>query len=303
MGFDDIVWDNEIKKKTIEILRPLIGCYDYEVWDDLEKMETGESGYNAYSLIYRQIHAINYAVMCGSCPHAPSPEALAQEILGSREEVLKLFLEEVDKDHPCVVKGNNLKKMGGKIREIHEETMCLLKNHENKRLKTYIEALRKENEKLKSGIDELFDNNATASKQIEELKEELQKSKNHRDHRLHNKMEKEIQELNKELEKLNKELQKLNKELQKIKRYYSHQGFDDGNVVKELKKLKEQNHSYTQVSKSLKEENEKWQEWIRQVLMMGSVGSLLIEAMMEQGFLEDTRPDGGDCIPILTNIK
>jgi predicted RNase H-like nuclease (RuvC/YqgF family) len=240
MGFDDIVWDNEIKEKTIATLRPLIGQYDYENWDELVEMEIGEMGYNAYSLIYRQIHAINYAVMCGHCPHAPSTEAIERCHLGSREEVLKLFLEEVDKDHSCVIKGNNLKKMGGKIREIHEETMCLLKNQENKELKDILSKVRKDNEKLK---------------------EELQKSKNHRDHRLHNKMEKEIE------------------------------------------KLKEQNHSYIQVSKSLKEENEKWQEWIRQVLMMGHVGSNLIEAMMEEGFLEDQKGLGGPCIPILTNIK
>jgi DNA repair exonuclease SbcCD ATPase subunit len=42
-----------------------------------------------------------------------------------------------------------------------------------KKLKEEIVELREDNEKLKSGIDELFDNNATASKQIEDLKEEL----------------------------------------------------------------------------------------------------------------------------------
>ena len=96
MGFDDILWDNDIKEKTKEILRPLIGKYDHEDWDDLEGMETGEKVYSAYSLIYKQIHAINYTMMVGASPFAPTPEMKERVVKNTREEVLQLFLEEMD---------------------------------------------------------------------------------------------------------------------------------------------------------------------------------------------------------------
>ena len=50
MGFDDILFDNRIEEKTKTMLNELIGCYDYENWDDLESMETGTQTYSAYSL-------------------------------------------------------------------------------------------------------------------------------------------------------------------------------------------------------------------------------------------------------------
>ena len=52
MGFDDILFDNRIEEKTKTMLNELIGCYDYENWDDLESMETGTQTYSAYSLIW-----------------------------------------------------------------------------------------------------------------------------------------------------------------------------------------------------------------------------------------------------------
>ena len=59
MGFDDEVFDNEVKEKIIEALKPLIGLYDYEDWDDLEGMEEGDKVYCAYSLIYRQLYNLS----------------------------------------------------------------------------------------------------------------------------------------------------------------------------------------------------------------------------------------------------
>ena len=57
MGFDDILFDNRIEEKTKTMLNELIGCYDYENWDDLESMETG-THYSAYSLIWSQLYNI-----------------------------------------------------------------------------------------------------------------------------------------------------------------------------------------------------------------------------------------------------
>ena len=96
MGFDDIVHDYEIKQKTMEALRPLIGQYNYEKWDRIEEMETGELCYSAYSLIFRQIHSINTVLAVGACPFALTDEQKTRIIKQTRMEVLMLFFDEVD---------------------------------------------------------------------------------------------------------------------------------------------------------------------------------------------------------------
>ena len=75
MGFDDILFDNRIEEKTKTMLNELIGCYDYENWDDLESMETG-THYSAYSLIWSQLYNINFVMMVGMSPFAPNPEMI-----------------------------------------------------------------------------------------------------------------------------------------------------------------------------------------------------------------------------------
>jgi len=95
MGFDDIVHDSEIKAKTIETLRPLIGQYNYEKWDKIEEMETGEMCYSAYSLIFKQLHSINYVMTVGMSPFALTEDHKENIIKQTRMEVLMLFFDEV----------------------------------------------------------------------------------------------------------------------------------------------------------------------------------------------------------------
>ncbi len=96
MGFDDIIHDSDIKAKTIETLRPLIGQYNYEKWDKIEEMETGEMCYSAYSLIFKQIHSINYVMAVGACPFPLNEEHKKRIIKQTRMEVLMLFFDEVE---------------------------------------------------------------------------------------------------------------------------------------------------------------------------------------------------------------
>jgi hypothetical protein len=98
MGFDDDVRDDAIKEKTIGILRPLIGQYNYENWDDIDAMETGDHVYNSYSLLFKQIHAINYVMMVGSMPVAPTDKhkELCKKI--TRMNVLQVFFDEITDD-------------------------------------------------------------------------------------------------------------------------------------------------------------------------------------------------------------
>jgi len=96
MGFDDIIFDNGIKAKTLETLRPLIGQYNYEKWDKIEDMETGEMCYSAYSLIFKQIHSINYVLAVGACPFPLNEEQKLNIIKRTRMEVLQVFFDEVD---------------------------------------------------------------------------------------------------------------------------------------------------------------------------------------------------------------
>jgi len=96
MGFDDIIHDYDIKAKTIETLRPLIGQYNYEKWDRIEEMETGEMCYSAYSLIFKQIHSINYVMAVGMCPFALSEEHKENIIKQTRMEVLMIFFDEIE---------------------------------------------------------------------------------------------------------------------------------------------------------------------------------------------------------------
>ena len=96
MGFDDIIFDNGIKAKTLETLRPLIGQYNYEKWDKIEEMETGEMCYSAYSLIFKQIHSINYVLAVGACPFPLNEEQKLNIIKRTRMEVLQVFFDEVD---------------------------------------------------------------------------------------------------------------------------------------------------------------------------------------------------------------
>jgi len=96
MGFDDIIFDSDIKAKTIETLRPLIGQYNYEKWDKIEEMETGEMCYSAYSLIFKQVHSINYVMAVGSSPFALTDEHKKRIIKQTRMEVLMVFFDEVE---------------------------------------------------------------------------------------------------------------------------------------------------------------------------------------------------------------
>ena len=92
MGFDDILFDNRIEEKTKTMLNELIGCYDYENWDDLESMETG-THYSAYSLIWSQLYNINFVMMVGMSPFAPNPEMIQKLKKKDRKEVLEMFME------------------------------------------------------------------------------------------------------------------------------------------------------------------------------------------------------------------
>ena len=99
MGFDDILFDNRIEEKTKTMLNELIGCYDYENWDDLESMETGTQTYSAYSLIWSQLYNINFVMMVGMSPFAPNPEMIQKLKKKVRKEVLEMFMEELDREH------------------------------------------------------------------------------------------------------------------------------------------------------------------------------------------------------------
>jgi hypothetical protein len=96
MGFDDIVHDYDIKQKTMETLRPLIGQYNYEKWDRIEEMETGDLCYSAYSLIFRQIHSINTIIAVGASSLGLTDEQKTQISKSTRLEVLMLFFDEVE---------------------------------------------------------------------------------------------------------------------------------------------------------------------------------------------------------------
>jgi len=96
MGFDDIIFDNDIKAKTLETLRPLIGQYNYEKWDKIEEMETGEMCYSAYSLIFKQIHSINYVMAVGACPSPLNEEQKLRIIRATRLDVLVVFFEVIE---------------------------------------------------------------------------------------------------------------------------------------------------------------------------------------------------------------
>ena len=98
MGFDDILFANRIEEKTKTMLNELIGCYDYENWDDLESMETG-THYSAYSLIWSQLYNINFVMMVGMSPFAPNPEMIQKLKKKVRKEVLEMFMEELDREH------------------------------------------------------------------------------------------------------------------------------------------------------------------------------------------------------------
>ena len=95
MGFDDIICDAGIKEKIIDALRPLIGQYKYEDWDDLDKMEN-ENCYNAYSLVFHQIHAINLVFAMGATPFPLTTKEKGFCKKRSRMETLQIFLDEVD---------------------------------------------------------------------------------------------------------------------------------------------------------------------------------------------------------------
>tara|TARA_R110000744_G_scaffold1516_1_gene5373 strand:+ start:457 stop:810 length:354 start_codon:yes stop_codon:yes gene_type:complete len=95
MGFDDIICDAGIKEKIIDALRPLIGQYKYENWGDLDTMEN-ENRYNAYSLVFHQIHAINLVFAMGATPFPLTTEGKDRCKKMSRKETLTIFLEEVD---------------------------------------------------------------------------------------------------------------------------------------------------------------------------------------------------------------
>ena len=98
MGFDDAIFDENIEAKTKKILGELVGQYDYETWDDLDAMETGDKVYCAYSLIWRQLYNINLVMIVGACPVAPPPEMIAKMKLRIRKEVLEMFIEEMGGD-------------------------------------------------------------------------------------------------------------------------------------------------------------------------------------------------------------
>jgi hypothetical protein len=96
MGFDDIIYAEDITEKTIETLRPLIGQYNYEDWDKIEEMETGDRCYSAYSLVFKQIHSINYVMAVGACPFPLTDEHKENIIKQTRKEVLMVFIDEID---------------------------------------------------------------------------------------------------------------------------------------------------------------------------------------------------------------
>ena len=100
MGFDDEVYDNEVKEKIIEALKPLIGLYDYEDWDDLEGMEEGYKVYCPYSLIYRQLYNLSQVFFAGSHPPhlRPSDEMVARNKLMTRKEALQLMYDNQNDD-------------------------------------------------------------------------------------------------------------------------------------------------------------------------------------------------------------
>ena len=99
MGFDDILFDYEVKKEIIEALKPLIGQYDYEDWDDLEGMEEGDKVYCAYSLIYRQLYNLSQVFFAGSMgPSTPSDEMVARNKLMTRKEALQLMYDNQNDD-------------------------------------------------------------------------------------------------------------------------------------------------------------------------------------------------------------
>ena len=96
MGLDDIIHDADLIKSTIDNLRPIIGQYKYEDWHDLDSMETGGHLYNAYSLAFAQVYAINIVMMTGSMPFAPTDEHREHCRKMSRITVLQVFFDEVD---------------------------------------------------------------------------------------------------------------------------------------------------------------------------------------------------------------
>lgn len=99
MGFDDIIHDSDIKAKTIETLRPLVGRYNYENWDKIEEMETGEMCYSSYSLIFKQLHSINYVMEIGMSPLGLNDEHKQRIIKQTRMEVLMIFFDEVEDEY------------------------------------------------------------------------------------------------------------------------------------------------------------------------------------------------------------
>ena len=112
MGFDDIICDAGIKEKIIDALRPLIGQYKYEDWDDLDKMEN-ENCYNAYSLVFHQIHAINLVFAMGATPFPLTTERKDRCKKMSRMQTLRIFLDEMDEidDEDIQVKVINLTRL------------------------------------------------------------------------------------------------------------------------------------------------------------------------------------------------
>ena len=96
MGLDDIIHDADLIKSTIDNLRPIIGQYKYEDWHDLDSMETGGHLYNAYSLAFAQVYAINIVMMTGAMPFAPTDEHREHCRKMTRITVLQVFFDEVD---------------------------------------------------------------------------------------------------------------------------------------------------------------------------------------------------------------
>ena len=96
MGLDDIIHDADLIKSTIDNLRPIIGQYKYEDWHDLDSMETGGHLYNAYSLAFAQVYAINIVMMTGGMPGKPTDKHREHCRKMSRITVLQVFFDEVD---------------------------------------------------------------------------------------------------------------------------------------------------------------------------------------------------------------
>jgi len=109
MGLDDIIHDKDLIRTTIDNLRPIINVqYKYEDWHDLDSMETGGHLYNAYSLAFAQVHAINIVMMTGSMPFAPTDEHREHCRKLTRITVLQVFMEEVDDED---IKGKIIDQM------------------------------------------------------------------------------------------------------------------------------------------------------------------------------------------------